>query len=119
MGTFIASVLGFAFGLLLLPTMIGGVRVGGMGGALKAGLVCGILSATLGKLLVALLTLVFFLPIVLLGPLGGFVVQAGVNIVLLGAAARVVEGLQFERTRTLLWAAFALTLLQTAAKMLV
>lgn len=119
MASFIASVLGFAFGLLLLPAMIRGVRVDGMGSALKAGLVCGILSAVLGKILVALLTLVFLLPIVLTGPIGVFVVQALVNAVLLGLTARMVDGVRFERARTVVWAAFALTLLQTVAKLLV
>ncbi len=111
--------IGFAVGLLLLPAMVRGVRVGGMGGALRAGLVIGILSSLLGKMLVALLTLVFLLPVVLTGPLGVFVVQALVNAILLSLSARIVSGLQFERTRTVLWAAFALTALQTAAKFLV
>lgn len=119
MGSFIASVAGFAFGLLLLPAMIRGVRIGGMGTALKAGLVAGILSVLLGKVLVVLLTLVFFLPILLTGPLGVFVVQALVNAILLGLTARVIDGLQFERPRTILWSALALTALQTVAKLLV
>jgi uncharacterized membrane protein YvlD (DUF360 family) len=119
MGSFIASVLGFALGLLLLPAMIGGFRVRGMGSALKAGLVCGILSAVLGKLLVALLTLVFLLPIVFTGPIGVFVVQALVNAILLSLTARLVDGIEFERRGTVMWAAFALTVLQTLAKLLV
>lgn len=119
MGSFVASVLGFALGMLLLPVMIRGVRVRGMGSALKAGLVCGILSAVLGKILLALLTLVFLLPIVLTGPIGVFVVQALVNAVLLALTGRLVEGLEFERRRTVLWAAVALTALQTIAKLLV
>jgi uncharacterized membrane protein YvlD (DUF360 family) len=119
MSSFIASVLGFAFGLLLLPAMIRGFRVHGMGTALKAGLVCGILSALLGKLLLVLLTLVFFLPIVLTGPIGVFVVQALVNAILLGITGHLVSGLEFERSRTVLWAAVALTALQTIAKLLV
>ncbi|MEM9461654.1 MAG: phage holin family protein [Myxococcota bacterium] len=119
MGSLLASTLGFALGLLLLPAMIGGFRVRGMGGALKAGLVCGILSAVLGKVLVALLTLVFLLPIVLTGPLGAFVVQALVNAILLSLTARLVDALEFERRRTVLWAAFALTALQALAKLLV
>lgn len=119
MGSFIASVLGFALGLLLLPAMIRGFRVSGMGTALKAGLVCGILSAVLGKILLVLLTLVFFLPIVLTGPVGVFVVQALVNAILLGLTGRLVDGLQFERPRTVFWAAVALTALQTVAKLLV
>ncbi len=119
MGSFIATVLGFAVGLLILPAMIGGMRVRGMGGALKAGLLCGILSAVLGKLLVALLTLVFLLPIVLTGPIGVFVVHAVVNMILLAITARLSDGIQFERTRTIGWAAFALTALQTIARLLV
>lgn len=119
MGSLLASILGFALGLLLLPAMIRGVRIEGMGTALRAGLVCGILSAVLGKILVALLTLVFLLPIVLTGPIGVFVVQALVNAILLGLTARLVRGLRFERRRTVLWAAVALTALQTIAKLLV
>ncbi|MEM7159281.1 MAG: phage holin family protein [Myxococcota bacterium] len=119
MGSFIASVLGFALGLLLLPAMVRGVRVGGMSGALKAGFVCGILSALLGKLLVALLTLVFLLPVVITGPVGVFAVQALVNMILLALTARLVDGVAFERSRSVMWAAFALTALQTVAKMLV
>jgi uncharacterized membrane protein YvlD (DUF360 family) len=119
MGSFIASVLGFALGLLLLPAMIRGFRVRGMGTALKAGLVCGILSTLLGKLLLALLTLVFLLPILLTGPIGAFLVQALVNTILLGLTGRLVQGLEFERRRTVFWAAVALTALQTLAKLLV
>lgn len=119
MGSFFASVLGFALGLLLLPAIIGGFRVKGMGSALKAGLVCGILSALLGKVLVALLTLLFWLPVVLSGPVGAFLVQGFVNAILLGLTARMVSGIEFERTRTVIWAAFALTALQTVAKLLV
>lgn len=119
MGSFLASVLGFALGLVVLPAMIRGFRVRGLGSALKAGLVCGILSAVLGKILLALLTLVFLLPIVLTGPVGVFLVQAFVNAILLGLTSRIVDGLEFERTRTVLWAAVALTALQTIAKLLV
>jgi uncharacterized membrane protein YvlD (DUF360 family) len=119
MSSFIASVLGFALGLALLPAMIRGFRVSGMGTALKAGLVCGILSAVFGKILLVLLTLVFFLPIVLTGPIGVFVVQALVNAVLLGLTGRLVDGVEFERPRTVFWAAVALTALQTVAKHLV
>ena len=73
---------------------------------------------SLGKLLLVLLTLVFFLPIVLTGPLGVFVVQALVNAVLLSLTSKIVSGIEFDRARTTLWAAFALTILQTVAKML-
>jgi uncharacterized membrane protein YvlD (DUF360 family) len=119
MGSLLASILGFALGLVLLPVMIRGVRIRGMGTALKAGVVCGVLSAVLGKLLLALLTLVFLLPIVLTGPVGVFVVQALVNAILLGLTARLVDGLEFERARTVMWAAVALTALQTIFKLVV
>lgn len=118
MGSLLASVLGFAVGLLLLPVLIRGVRVRSFGAALWAGLVCGILSAVLGKILLVLLTLVL-LPLLLTGPIGAFVVQALVNAILLAITGRVVGGLEFERRRTVLWAAVALTALQTIAKLLV
>lgn len=113
----IVSALSFAFGLMFLPILVPGMRVRGVGGALKAGLVCGVLSAVLGKLLLLLLTLVFFLPVVLTGPLGAFVVQALVNAILLAMTARLVDGIEFDRLRTTLWAAFALTLLQTLVRL--
>lgn len=118
MGQLIASAIAFAVGMLLLPTMVRGVRVRGMGGALKAGIVTGILSAVLGKVLLVILSLILFLPIVLTGPLGVFVVQALVNAILLSLTSRIVSGLEFDRGRTVLWAAFALTALQTVAKLL-
>jgi uncharacterized membrane protein YvlD (DUF360 family) len=113
----IASALAFAFGLFFVPILIPGMRVRGMEDALKAGLVCGILSAVLGKLVLILLTLVFFLPILLTGPLGAFVVQAMVNAVLLVVAARTVDGISFDSTRTAIWAAVALTVCQTLVRM--
>lgn len=116
MAQLIASILGFALGLLFLPMVIPGMRVRGTTEALKAGVVGGILSALLGKLLLILLTFVFFLPIVLTGPVGAFVVQGLVNAVLLWMTARLVEGIEFDRARTTLWAAFALTVLQTVAR---
>lgn len=119
MGSFIASVVGFALGLLLLPMLIRGMRLQGIGNALKAGLVCGILSTMLGKVLVALLTLLFWLPVVLSGPIGAFIVQGLVNAILLGLTARFVSGLSFDRRRTVVGAAFALTALQAVARLLV
>ncbi len=118
MGQLLASAIAFAVGMLLLPTMVRGVRVRGMGGALKAGIVTGILSAVLGKVLLIILSLILFLPIVLTGPLGVFVVQALVNAILLSLTSKIVSGLEFESSRTVLWAAFALTALQTVAKLL-
>jgi uncharacterized membrane protein YvlD (DUF360 family) len=116
MAQLIASILGFALGLLFLPMVIPGMRVRGTANALKAGVVGGILSTLLGKLLLVLLTLVFFLPIVLTGPVGAFVVQGVVNTVLLWMTARMVEGIEFDRMRSTVWAGFALTLLQLVAR---
>lgn len=113
----IGSALAFAFGLLLLPAMIRGVTVGGMGGALKAGLVVGLLSAFLGKLLLVLLTLIL-LPIALLGPIGAFIVQALVNTILLALTSRITDGIRFEGVRATAWAAFALTILQMLVRWL-
>jgi uncharacterized membrane protein YvlD (DUF360 family) len=48
-----------------------------------------------------------------------FVVQALVNAILLGLTARLVDGLEFERARTVMWAAVALTALQTIFKLVV
>jgi uncharacterized membrane protein YvlD (DUF360 family) len=116
MGQLIATIVGFAAGLFFLPMVIPGMRVRGSGAALKAGIVGGILSALLGKLLLVVLTLIFFLPIVLTGPVGVFVVQALVNAILLWMTEHFVEGVEFDRFRTTLWAAFALTVLQTIAR---
>jgi uncharacterized membrane protein YvlD (DUF360 family) len=118
MGQLIASAIAFAIGMLLLPTMVRGVRVRGMSGALKAGIVTGILSAVLGKVLLIVLSLILFLPIVLTGPFGVFAVQALVNAILLTLTSKLVSGIEFDRSRTVLWAACALTALQTVAKLL-
>lgn len=118
MAQLLASAIGFAVGMLLLPAMIRGVRLTGTAAALKAGVVLGLLSAVIGNVLLFLLKLLFFIPIVLTGPLGVFVVQALVNAVLLSLTAKIVSGIEFERMRTTLWAAFALTFLQTLAKLL-
>lgn len=118
MAQLVASILGFALGLLLLPALIGGMRVRGMAAALQVGLVCGVLSTFVGKLLVVVLSIIF-LPIVLLGPLGVLLIQTVVNGLLLAVATRVVSGIEFDRRRSLLWAALALTLLQWVAGHLV
>ena len=114
----IASAVGFALGMLLLPAVIPGMRVRDSGAALKVGIVCGVLSVFLGKVLMVLLSLVF-LPIVLLGPLGVFIVQGLVNAVLLAVGTSVVSGIEFDRRRSALWAAFALTILQVMVRHLV
>ena len=113
MAHFVASAVVFALGLLFVGAWVPGVRVrGGLWGALKAALVCGILSTFFGKVLVALLTLILFLPVLLTGPVGAFVVRGLVNAILLAFTARLSPSISFDRRRALLWAAFALTVLQ-------
>lgn len=119
MAQLIASVLGFALGLLLLPALIPGMRVRGMAAALKVGLVCGVLSVLLGKVLLVILSIIFILPIVLLGPIGVLLIQGLVNGILLAVATRVVSGIEFERRRSVVWAAVALTILQWVVRQLV
>lgn len=112
----VATAATFAFGMLFLPILFPGMRVRGTDNALKAGIIGGVLSAALGKVLFVLLSFIF-LPIVLLGPLGPFLVQTLVNVGLLWTAALVFDGIAFDRFRTTLWAALALTLLQTLVRM--
>ena len=114
----IAVALTFAFGLLLLPALIPGMRVRGMTDTLKVGLLCGVLSAVLSKVILVILTLIFLLPIKISGPVAGFIVQGAVNLVLLGIIGRVSGSIEFDRTRSTLWAAFALTALQTVVRMI-
>jgi hypothetical protein len=93
-----------------------GVRVkGGAATALKVGLVGGVVSVFGGKVLLALLTL-FFFPIVLAGAIGAFIVQALVNIAVLAVLPRIMDGVEFDRLRTTLWAALALTVLQVVVR---
>lgn len=116
--TLLFSALFFAVGLLFLAGMLPGMRVDGFWGALKASVVCGILSAVLGKVLFVLLTLVLILPVVLLGPFGLFAVQMLVNAILLALTARLVRAISFDGTKTLLLSAFLLTLGQTLVSVL-
>ncbi len=109
MFSLLASAFVFAIGLLFLAGMLPGMRVDGLWGALKASIVCGILSAVLGKLLFVLLTLVLILPVVLLGPLGLFGVQMLVNAALLALTARIVHAIRFDGRKSLLLAALLLT----------
>ncbi|MBK8719927.1 MAG: phage holin family protein [Deltaproteobacteria bacterium] len=118
MAQLVASTLGFALGFLLVPMLVPGMRVKGMGAALKVGLACGVLSVLLGKLLMVVLSIIFLLPIALLGPLAVVVIQALVNATLLAIATRITSGVEFDRTRSLLWAAFALTVMQWVARAL-
>lgn len=111
----VSSAVMFAIGFLVLAAVLPGMRVRGLAGTIKAGLVCGVLSAVFGKVLLALLKLVFFLPIALTGWFGLLAVQTLVNAALLFATARLAGGIEFDRNRTIAWAAFALTLFQAVA----
>ncbi len=112
----IASIVAFALGILFLPMVFPGMRVRGTGSALKAGAIGGALSVTLGKVLVALLTLLF-LPIALLGPVGAFVIQAFVNALILMVTTRLSDGVEFDSLKTTVWAAVALTTLQLVVRL--
>lgn len=107
----IATAVTFAVGLFFLPILIPEAQVRGGGDALKAAAVGGVLSAGLGKVLWIVLSLVFF-PIRLLGPLGPFLAQAIVNLVLLIVAEQRVQGIRFKTWMSTVWAAVALTVLQ-------
>jgi len=107
----VVSAAAFAFGLFLLPILFPEIRLKGAGEILKVGVIGGVLSAVLGKVVWILLSLVFF-PIVLLGSLGVFLVQVLVNLGLLWSATFWSEGIAFKRVTTALWAAVALTMLQ-------
>lgn len=115
MQSMIASCLAFTFGLMFLSALLPGMVVRDLWSAFKAAVVCGVLSVVVGKLLFALLSLIFFFPILISGPLGVFVVQTFVNVVLLLLTENLVDGVRFQRWRTALWAAVGLTLLQTIA----
>lgn len=108
----------FAFGLLLLPALIPGMRVRGMLDVLKVGLLGGVLSAVLSKVILVILTLIFLLPIKISGPIAGFIVQGLVNTALLGIIGKVSDSIEFDRVRSTLWAAFALTALQTVVRLI-
>jgi uncharacterized membrane protein YvlD (DUF360 family) len=113
MQSMIASCLAFTFGLMFLSALLPGMVVRDLWSAFKAAVICGILSVVVGKLLFALLSLIFFFPILITGPLGAFIVQTVVNAVLLLLTENLVDGVRFQRWRTALWAAVGLTLLQT------
>lgn len=108
----VASCLAFTFGLMILSALLPGLIVRDLWSAFKAAVICGLLSAVLGKLLFFLLSLVFFFPILISGPLGAFLVQAAVNAILLTITENLVDGVRFVRWRTALWAAVGLTILQ-------
>ncbi|MCR9164845.1 MAG: hypothetical protein ACE37F_15200 [Nannocystaceae bacterium] len=112
----IASIVAFAVGILFLPMVFSGMRVRGTSSALQSGAVGGALSVLLGKVLLTVLTLIFF-PIALLGPLGAFIIQSLVNIGLLLGISRVTDGVEFDGIKTAVWAGIALTVLQFVVRL--
>ncbi|WP_224196135.1 phage holin family protein [Nannocystis pusilla] len=112
MTSLVASCLAFTFGLIVCSALLPGMMVRDLWSAFKAAVICGLLSAVLGKVLFFLLSLVFFFPILISGPLGAFLVQAFVNTILLVITENLVDGVRFVGWRTALWAAIGLTLLQ-------
>ena len=112
MSSLVASCLAFTFGLMILSAIMPGLLVRDLWSAFKASLLCGLLSAVFGKLLFTLLSLIFFFPILISGPLGVFLVQALVNAILLTSTENLVDGVRFVRWRTAMWAAIGLTILQ-------
>jgi uncharacterized membrane protein YvlD (DUF360 family) len=112
MTSLVASCLAFTLGLIVCSALLPGMIVRDLWSAFKAAVICGILSAVLGKLLFFLLSLVFFFPILISGPLGAFLVQALVNTILLLITENLVDGVRFVGWRTALWAAVGLTILQ-------
>jgi uncharacterized membrane protein YvlD (DUF360 family) len=112
MMSLVASCLAFTFGLIVCSALLPGLMVRDLWSAFKAAVICGLLSVVLGKLLFFLLSLIFFFPILISGPLGAFLVQAFVNTILLIITENLVDGVRFVTWRTALWAAVGLTLLQ-------
>jgi uncharacterized membrane protein YvlD (DUF360 family) len=106
----------FAFGLLALAAVLPGMHVRGVGSAFKAAVLTAVLSVVVGEVLLWVLKLVFFLPILLLGPLGPFLIRWVVNAVMLGLTAWFVDGIEFRKARTRWTAAFALTVAQALVR---
>lgn len=113
----VVSALSFAFGLLFVPILVPGMRVRGTYEVAQVGLVCGVLSAVLSKVLLVVLSFIFLLPIILAGPLGPFLVQCLVNFGLLVAASRYTDAVAFDSLRATGYGAAALTVLQTLVRL--
>jgi uncharacterized membrane protein YvlD (DUF360 family) len=111
MGPMIASAGAFAAGLMVLASVSPQIAVRDAWSTFKVALLCGALSALLGKLVVAILS-VIFLPILLTGPLGVFVLHALFNAILMAAVTRYLDGVRFTSWRALAAVSAALTLLQ-------
>jgi len=111
-GPILASAGAFGIGLFIMSIMTPNIVVKDTWRAFQVATVVGLTSALLGKLAVALLSLVF-LPILLAGPLGVFVLHALFNGGLLfGASHYFDDGIRFASLRTLGLVAAGLTLVQ-------
>ncbi len=111
----IASCLAFTLGLMVLSAVLPGMIVRDVWSAFKAAVVCGVLSVVVGKLLFFLLSLIFFFPILITGPIAVFLIQTFVNAILLIVTENLVDGVRFQSWRTAGWAAAGLTVLQMIA----
>ncbi|MCA9636571.1 MAG: phage holin family protein [Myxococcales bacterium] len=111
MGPILASAGAFAIGLFVMATVTPNVRIKDSWGAFQIAGACGLISALLGKLVVAILSLLL-LPILLAGPLGVFVLHALFNGVLLFVATRYLDGIRFDGVKSLAIVAAVLTLVQ-------
>ncbi len=111
----IASAGAFAAGLMVMASVSPGVVVRDAWSTFKVALIGGVLSAVLGKLVVAILGIIL-LPILITGPIGVFILHALFNAILLFVLTRYLEGVRFQSIRTLGAVAAALTLVQMIVK---
>ena len=111
----IASAGAFAAGLMVMASVYSQISARDAWSTFKVALVCGALSAVLGKLVVALLG-VILLPILIAGPLGVFVLHALFNAILLAVVTRALDGVRIHGLRALGITAAVLTLVQMIVK---
>ncbi len=111
-GPIIASASAFAIGLFVMATVTPNIVIKDTWRAFQIAAVAGLASALLGKLVVALMSLIF-LPIMLAGPLGVFFLHTLFNGALLfGANHYFDDGIRFASLKTLSLVAAGLTLVQ-------
>jgi hypothetical protein len=107
----IDSFLGFVVGLLLTSMLVPELELKGLGPGARAATLFGLVSAGLGRLAKIVLSILFF-PILLLGPIGDFLVQAGVNVALLIIGPLFVEELEVTSHRAAMMIGVGLAALQ-------